>query len=135
MAETLRFWIVLREAPDVPGTWIGHCLELDVVSQGDSPAHALSMTIEAIGIVLEGDAESGLDPRRRRAPEEDWEEFGALLGRSTPLPGPNALRAIEGLTDHLEALLACVELGPANAEVEVPVAWAARADRAPSLSV
>lgn len=38
-------------AKDVPGQWVAHDITSDVVSQGNSPEHALKMLLEAIAIV------------------------------------------------------------------------------------
>lgn len=58
--------ILLYEAPDVPGTWIAHDTDVDVVTQGESLDHALEMVKEAKTICVEADREAGLDPAGRR---------------------------------------------------------------------
>ena len=68
--------VLVTQAKDVPGQWIGHCLELDVVTQGDSPQHALEMTREAVVMVIGDDLRNELNPfERSRAPVHDWETF------------------------------------------------------------
>ncbi len=57
---------------ETPGVWIGHCLEVDVVSQGDGPEHALVMVMEATAITIEYDRREGRYPFRRCAPAEYW---------------------------------------------------------------
>ncbi len=60
---------------DLPGVWVGHCLEVDVVSQGEEgggPEHALEMTLQAAAITIEFDKREGRDPFDRMAPEEYW---------------------------------------------------------------
>lgn len=60
---------------EIPGVWIGHCLEIDVVSQGkegDGAESALQMTLEAAAITIEFDRREGRDPFDRMAPEECW---------------------------------------------------------------
>lgn len=54
------------------GTHVGHCLDLDVVSHGDTHADALRMTMEAAQIAVDADEKEGLDPLERRAPRELW---------------------------------------------------------------
>jgi hypothetical protein len=60
---------------DIPGVWVGHCLEVDVVSQGtkeSGAAGALQMTLEATAITIEMDKRENRDPFERMAPEEHW---------------------------------------------------------------
>jgi hypothetical protein len=70
-----NFWFVFRRAEDVPGEWTGHCLGLDVVSQGASLQGAMAMLTEACFIVLGDDIAVGKDPLDRRAPESFWSEL------------------------------------------------------------
>ncbi len=53
-----------------------HCLDWDLVSQSDSPAHAMRMIAEAIALVIGADSNEGLDPDERpAAPAELWDLF------------------------------------------------------------
>ena len=38
-------------APDVKNQWIGKCVELDIVTVGNSPIHAMEMIVEAVDLV------------------------------------------------------------------------------------
>jgi len=67
-----NFWFVFQRAEDVPGEWVGHCLELDVVSQGTSLKHAAAMLGEACFMTVCDDLMASRDPLERRAPEEYW---------------------------------------------------------------
>lgn len=69
------FHFVAYPAEDLPGQWVAHCLDFDVMSQGDSLRHSLAMLSEALTIVVH---ESDLS-RHKRAPEEDWEEFRKVM--------------------------------------------------------
>lgn len=69
-------WVVLEPAEDVPGEWLAHCLDLDVMSQGRTLSHALDMMVEAVDLVLEEDRKAGLDPFDRSAQPAEWEAFG-----------------------------------------------------------
>ena len=64
-------------ATDLPGVWVGHCLDLDLVTQGPSENDALLALREAIDLVYEWDKENGLDPLlcRKPAPQEEWLKF------------------------------------------------------------
>ena len=60
---------------DIPGVWVGHCLEVDVVSQGTEetgPEGAFQSTLEATAITIELDRREGRDPFERQAPDEEW---------------------------------------------------------------
>lgn len=73
--ETIHFpnlWVYARPAPDVPGQWEIHCLDMDVVSMGNSLQHALAMLVEGLFMVIIDDRKNGRDPLARRAPEEEW---------------------------------------------------------------
>ena len=75
-AEVARFLgltYVFKRADDVPGEWVGHCLDLDVVTQGTSLEHVLSMLGEACFMTVCDDVRSGRDPLDRRAPQSYWD--------------------------------------------------------------
>jgi predicted RNase H-like HicB family nuclease len=74
-----NFWVLVRPAEDVPGQWLAHCLETDVVTQGNSIEHVLEMIAEAAQMVVAEDIASGRDPYERRAPQEYWDELYELL--------------------------------------------------------
>lgn len=72
-ARTFSLNVFLTPAPDLPGMWVGHCLEVDVVSQGDSLRHAYEMTREAVELVILDDLSLGREPTQRSAPRDEWE--------------------------------------------------------------
>jgi hypothetical protein len=72
MDRIFTAWVVVRRADDVPGQWVSHCLDYDVVSQGDSLDHAMKMVVESTTIVVADDVSKGRDPMSRRAPEACW---------------------------------------------------------------
>ena len=74
-----NFWYVLKRAEDVPGEWVAHCLELDVVSQGTSLKHAMSMLSEACFMTVCDDLIASRDPLDRRAPAEYWNELYNII--------------------------------------------------------
>lgn len=78
-------WVIVRPADDIDGEWVAHCLDLDVVTQGSSPAHALEMAREAAAMVVVEDLNTNRDPLRRRAPEEFWAELYAMVEASSPI--------------------------------------------------
>lgn len=74
-----NFWFVFQRAEDVPGEWVGHCLELDVVSQGKSLKHAAEMLAEACFITVCDDLIAQKDPLCRRAPDEFWKALYKII--------------------------------------------------------
>jgi hypothetical protein len=71
--KTYHPWARVYPAPDLPGEWIAHCLDFDVVTQGRDPLHAMHMLLEAVCLVVSSDVRRGADPLDRRADDEDWE--------------------------------------------------------------
>jgi hypothetical protein len=129
--------VVFWPAEDVPGQWLAHCLELDVVSQGNSLPHALEMLKEAVGEVLVSDLQKRLDPMRRRAPQEDWDRMWGMLKGANPRPlaevagGHPAFVVVESTVtvteitpQDLAAFRAGAEEPPPAFEFEIPVAFA-----------
>jgi hypothetical protein len=72
-AREYTFWFVFRRAKDVPGEWVGHCLDLDVVTQGTSLQHTMRMLGEACAMIVCDDVQAGRDPLDRRAPQAHWD--------------------------------------------------------------
>lgn len=79
--KTLVFasWIFVEPAEDIPGLWVAHCLDFDVISQGDNPAHAIESVTEAVAMTLLDDLHHDLDPNERRAPAEFWDQLAHVL--------------------------------------------------------
>ena len=75
MAKRLRHYlnVLISPAQDLPGQWVAHCLELDLVSQGNSPKHAEDMIAEAIEMCADENIRAGRPPFSfRAAPDEVW---------------------------------------------------------------
>jgi len=89
------FNTVIYPAPDLPGQWVSHCLELDLISQGNDPQQALDMIADAIELMAEENIKHGRPPFTfRSAPPEAWElargtEAAAerLIFIEAPIPG------------------------------------------------
>ena len=74
---TLPFHVLVYPAPDIHGQWIAHCLELDLIAQGDSNEHARDVLDDQFRVLLEYNLEHGLVPIQvRPAPPEVWEAAG-----------------------------------------------------------
>ncbi len=82
--RTFSLNVFLTRAPDVAGQWVGHCLEVDVVSQGRSMKEAFEATREAVELVLLDDLGAGREPTRRSAPREEWEAAYAAVRTGCP---------------------------------------------------
>ena len=63
-----EFSVLIHREPGLEGQWVAHCLNWDLVSQGDSPANAVTMIVE--------DAKEELAPNDRPpAPDDPWKLF------------------------------------------------------------
>lgn len=127
-ARTYNLWLLLRPAEDVPGQWIAHCLDLDVVTQGNSISHAFTMAQEAVCMVVAEDMSEGRDPLERRAPDEFWAELWPVVTRGTVVP----LSQLKG--EGKDAALFCAaqivvhawsEKRMHDCPVEMPAIWTA----------
>lgn len=78
-------WIVIEPAQDVKGLWVSHCLNFDVISQGEDPQSALEGLKEAIAMTVLDDLIAGLEPRERAAPLEDWQKLERVLTKGAPI--------------------------------------------------
>jgi predicted RNase H-like HicB family nuclease len=68
MSSKISLWFSIRPSVDVDGDWEAHCLQLDLVAQGQSRKEALELAVEAAEIHL-AQRESDED---ERAPEDLW---------------------------------------------------------------
>jgi predicted RNase H-like HicB family nuclease len=101
--EQQTAWVVISPAGDVPGEWLAHCLDLNIMSQGRSLAHALDMMIEAIDLVAAEDHAAGLDPRERTAPKEQWDEFAEHMRSAEMTTLADVIEELEELRLWLKA--------------------------------
>lgn len=89
MAKTTfetNYWVLVKPSVDLPGQWTAHCLDFDIVTQGESVEHAMAMIQEAVEICICDDLNAGCDPHDRgTTPEEDWAEWKAVLRRGKRL--------------------------------------------------
>lgn len=68
--------VLLYPSKQIRGQWIAHCLEIDLVTQGNNQEHAMEMIAEAIEIVADDNVRNGGAPLLfRSAPKEDWERL------------------------------------------------------------
>ena len=78
-------WAYITRAEDVPGCWVAHCLDYDIMSVGTRLNTPSIMVREAVGIALADDLNHGLDPHARRASAEDWAPLLRLFERHTKI--------------------------------------------------
>ncbi len=97
--------VTISPADDVPGTWVAHCLEFDVVTQGDTPEHALQMIYEAVSMVVCDDLERGADPNERRAPDSEWALLSRIREDGGPVQFADAARAALDSSAHCRIAL------------------------------
>jgi predicted RNase H-like HicB family nuclease len=88
-------WIVIFPAEDVPGTWVAHALEFDVVTQGSNAEDAYAMATEAVTMVLTEDLREGRDPYARRAPDECWKPLREMFDHGERLDAPKFLERLK----------------------------------------
>ncbi|HEX8791484.1 MAG TPA: hypothetical protein VF765_11080 [Polyangiaceae bacterium] len=120
-------WVLVHPAEDLPGAWVAHSLEFDVVSQGTSAEHALRMVSEAVGLVLQEDVEQARDPYARRAPVEFWMQLQHMLEHGESAPVAELLERARTATHCLIAIQMFVTprslpSGDARPSVRTPLA-------------
>jgi len=109
--EWFPCWALIRPAEDLPGQWVAHCLEFDVVSQGDSPKHALEMIVEATAMVIEDDLNSDRNPHSRRAPSEFWDELRRIQERGQKVDDLEVFLARRGVQQGQLPFILAVSFG------------------------
>lgn len=87
-AKTRNLWALVYPAQDVPGQWVAHCLDHDIVTVGTSAHHAFEMIVEAVVTCAEDDIKHHRDPfARPKAPAEDWAELARITSEGTFFQG------------------------------------------------
>lgn len=71
-----RLHAVVYPSRNLPGEWVSHCLELDLMSQGSSAHEAINLLVEAISLSAQWAMEEGLPPlEMKSAPPEAWKLY------------------------------------------------------------
>jgi hypothetical protein len=100
-----NLWVLARPSEDIPDQWSVHCLDLDIVSAGDSLEDALEMIVEAVGMCVADDLKRGLDPfGRNRAPQEYWDELERVTSRGSYGLPPTGMPAAVATQLRLESV-------------------------------
>jgi predicted RNase H-like HicB family nuclease len=103
-----NLWILIERAADVPGEWVAHCLDFDVVTQGRSLQHAFEMLKESVAMVVADDLKVGRDPLDRRAPKAEWDHLWAAVKRGEKRPRGEPLPADDSKVEFVVAQLVFV---------------------------
>jgi len=78
--------VMVTPSEGVPGQWVAHVLNLDLVTQGDSIEHAFEMAREAVLEVIGDDLRNGREPLERpMAEDECWQLLARAYQRARPL--------------------------------------------------
>lgn len=124
-----NFWVYVERSADDPAVWVGHCLLLDIVSWGSSPAEARDMVREAVEVCILDDLNAGLDPlERRRAPPEAFDKLNELLVGGRPVDPTKADVAEREAVSRFAMMISLVFTK--NHAVDDGVAWPSLADSA-----
>lgn len=120
--------VLVSRAEDLPGIWVSHCLNLDVISQGETIPEAIEAIKEAVLMVLNEDESEGLDPfGRERAPEECWHLLSRVMREGVPVDSIKDQETIEAMVTQLRVFQV------ARTELEqVPPPWQVAALRGTS---
>jgi hypothetical protein len=76
----MLFRACVYPSEDIPGYYVAHCLELDLIGEGPEPVNAIIELIQAIEIQLE----SCTNPSQffYPAPNEIWKKYEKSAGRA-----------------------------------------------------
>ena len=81
--------VLVSRSDQVEGQWVAECLDIGLVTQGDSVKHAIEMTLEAVMLVIEEDLRAQRDTFSAlwRLPSEDkrWRTYARVLSEGSPV--------------------------------------------------
>lgn len=111
-----EFSILIRQEAGLEGQWVAHCLNLDLVSQGNSPSDAVRMILEATSIAVIDDMKAGLDPAGRSpAPKDLWDLFARTQQSGTRIAAADVDR-LAASKSLVVALIAYMHVAEQRAE-------------------
>lgn len=127
MLAEATFVVLVTPSKDVQGQWVAHCLNIDVVTQGDSIQHAFAMAREAVMQVVEDDLAHGFDPLERPdADESCWRVMQQTVRQGRPLTGIADFQKVKAAIGYLSIVVPNEALPeharPAEVEI-MPPAW------------
>ena len=123
-----NFWVVVRPSEELAGQWTAHCLELDIVTQGNSIGHAFEMLKEAVTMAMNDDFANNLNPRdRQSAPKNYWDELWDNIKHGEPAElAELTKRDSESISFVAAQLVMRVETRVQRSPREVPALWSRR---------
>ena len=65
-------WVSVQRSEEFPGTWIAHCLSLNVFAPGETPREAVDDVVQLALETIADDREHGFDSVDRRSPADHW---------------------------------------------------------------
>jgi hypothetical protein len=80
-----NLWFIVRPSDDIPGDWEAHCLEFDLVAQGQTLGEALELVVESCAIHVRESLRSSCDPYATRAPDECWSFRDSVISNGEKL--------------------------------------------------
>ncbi len=98
-------WFYIERAEDIPGEWVSHCLDFDVVMQGRSLQEAFETLIKSMRMIVIDDIKAGRDPHERRAPKSEWDRFWAEVAGAQKRPPGEPLPADDSNVQFFAAQL------------------------------
>ena len=89
-SQGIKLWTLIQESEDFAGTWIAHCLTLDIYSHGATPKEACDNLVESAVETINDDVAHGFNPIDRCAPRDHWIPWTEMLIKGekiSALPG------------------------------------------------
>jgi hypothetical protein len=126
-------WAIIRPAEDVPGLWTAHCLDFDVVSQGESVKQAIEMVLDATSMVVMDDHLRKANPKERVAPAEFWDDLRRIQEEGQKIDDLDAFLARRAALKVNEAVILAVPFAISLSHVE-PVVPVSKPTRLPSFA-
>lgn len=81
---TYHFALLFFADDSIPGCWVAFALDIGVVTQGESLAHAVYMVKEAMAMYIAWHAARGQDPFRIRGEDNHWQKFRRIILHGRP---------------------------------------------------
>lgn len=131
MIGRYHLWFTVQPADDLPGQWVAHCLDIDIVTQGTSLNHAVQTLLDAVTMTAVDDRLYGrrlID--RSRAPEEYWDVLFDIVRKGVRGDVEELLRKPnESVAALAGQLLVQVEVNDQLPVPQVPAVWEINAFR------
>lgn len=115
--ETYDLSIIAHKDDTLPDVWVSHCLDWDLVSQGNSPKEAIQAITEAVVLMIQDDLNDGFDPQERNAaPMECWAALTDIVRNGVRVEGLESLNGTKRFAGRLLVMVTIPEIAPRPAE-------------------